>query len=351
MSFDPNHYPDEHGSCEWYRPVHPNEHIYTAGYGFSPRPPFLIEQKLIGHCSAATVACLIGFLFLSSLLTQFCAQLFNRFFPIIIYPMLAEPTNQFSMLFGSIGALTIPFVLYALHTHIPPQSALPLRRVSSKLVLASVMVSLSVSVIGIYASEASAYLFSALGIYFYEPILIIPTDTVSMIFYVLNLTMIPAVFEELAFRGILMQSLRRFGDSFALVVSAILFSLVHISPLSIPNAFVMGLVIGYFVLFTGSVHTGIIIHLVHNLLALLISQLGGLDHSIANLIFLSIQLIYLVFGAAAIIWLMRSYENIFALKNSATINRSNQKLRCFFCTLPFFLFLVVIFLQARAFLI
>lgn len=351
MSFEHNKSNDDHGCLGWYKPVHPNEHIYTPGYGFSPKPPFLIEQKLIQRCSAATSACLIGFLFFSSLLTQICNQVFNSFLPVFIYPMLSEPIKQFSMLIGSIGALTIPFIFYALHTQIPWQNALPLRKVPVKLVMASVMVSLSISVIGIYASDAFSYLFSLLGIYFYVPILILPTDIVSTIFYVLNLTIIPALLEEFAFRGILMQSLRRFGDSFALVVSAILFSLVHVSPLSKPNAFVMGLAIGYFVLFTGSVHTGIIIHLVHNVLTLLISQLGHLDHSIANIIFLSIQFFYLVFGTIAIIWLMRNYENMFALKNSATINRSNQKLRCFFCTLPFFLFLVVVFLQAGAFLV
>lgn len=350
MIFDPNSDNADHGCRGWYRPVNPNEHIYIAGYGFSPKPPFLIEQKLIAHCSAATSLCLIGFLFLSSFLTQLCNQLLQRFTPIPLYSVIAEPGQQFSMLFGSIGALTIPFFLYALHTQIPFNSALPLRRVPIRLIATAVMMSLSVSVIGIYASEAFSHLFSAFSIYFYEPILVLPEDIIGTVFYVLNLTVVPAIFEEIAFRGVLMQSLRRFGDSFALLTSSILFALVHISPLSMPNAFLMGLVIGYFVLFTGSVHTGMIIHLVHNLFSLLISQLGNLDHSVANIIFLSIQVVYVVLGIIAVLLLLRSYDNMFALKRSNTINRSSQKLRCFFCTLPFMLFLIVIFLQAGAFL-
>lgn len=350
MTFDPNGDNHDHGYRGWYRPVNPNEHIYIAGYGFSPKPPFLIEQKLIAHCSAATSLCLIGFLFLSSFLTQLCNQLLNRLTPMSLYSVIAEPSRQFSMLFGSIGALTIPFLLYAAHTQIPFSSAVPLRRVSPRLIVVAVMMSLSVSVIGIYASEALSYLLSAFDVYFYEPILVLPDDIISIIFYVLNLTVVPAIFEEIAFRGVLMQSLRRFGDSFALLTSAILFALVHISPLSMPNAFLMGLVIGYFVLFTGSLYTGMIIHLVHNLFSLLISQLGHLDHSIANIIFLSIQAVYMVLGVAAVILLLRGYDNMFALKHSNTINRSSQKLRCFFCTLPFLLLLIVVALQAGAFL-
>lgn len=350
MEFDSKNGNADHGCRGWYRPINPNEHIYIAGYGFSPKPPFLIEQKLITHCSAAVSLCLIGFLFLLSFLTQLCNQLLDCFMPASLYAVIAGPGRQFAALLGSIGALTIPFALYAVHTRIPFESALPLRRVPAKLVAAAVMMALSVSVIGIYASEAMYHLFSAFGVYFYEPILKLPEDLASTGLYILNLTILPAIFEEMAFRGFLMQSLRRFGDSFALLTSAILFALVHTSPLSMPNAFLMGLVIGYFVLFTGSLYTGMIIHLVHNLFSLLISQLGWLDHSIANIIFLSIQAVYMVLGIIAVVLLLRGYSNMFALKHSDTINRSSQKLRCFFCTLPFVAFLILILLQAGAYL-
>lgn len=339
------------GCKSWYRPVNPNEHTYVAGYGFSPKPPFLIEQKLISQCSAAAALCLIGFLFFSSFLTQLCNQLLNGLTPASVYAAAAEPARQFSMLFGSIGALTIPFILYASYIRIPFESAVPLRRVSTGLVFAAVMLSLSVSVVGFYCSRAAYHLFSAFGVYFYEPVLVLPNGFLSSAFYILNLTVVPAIFEEIAFRGVLMQSLRRFGDTFALLSSAVLFALVHVSPLSMPNAFLMGLIIGYFVLFTGSLHTGMIIHLVHNLFLLFISQLAYLDHFTANIVFMAIQAVYILLGITAILLLMRVYNNIFTLNYSDTINRSSQKLHCFFCTLPFAAFLILVILYAGAFLI
>lgn len=92
-------------------------------------------------------------------------------------------------------------------------------------------------------------------------------------------------------------------------------------------------------------------HMVHNLLALIVSQLGMLDHSIGNIVFISVQLLYLLVGIVAVIWLVRSYENIFSLKNSNTVNRSGEKLRCFFCTLPFFIFIIIILMQAGAYIL
>ena len=165
------------------------------------------------------------------------------------------------------------------------------------------------------------------------------------------MTLLPAVFEEFAFRGVLMQSFRRFGDGFALLVSSILFSLVHISPISMPHSFIMGLVIGYFVLFTGSLHTGMIIHFVYNLLAIIISQLYLLEAPLSGMLFHIIQASFAISGLIAMIWLAKNYQNMFSLKNSSTINRSEQKLRCFFLTLPFFLFMITILIQAGAMLL
>ena len=64
-----------------------------------------------------------------------------------------------------------------------------------------------------------------------------------------------------------MQGLRCFGDGVALLVSAIFFALAHFNAMQAANAFLMGLIIGYFVLRTGSLWTGIILHFIINLLS------------------------------------------------------------------------------------
>ena len=77
--------------------------------------------------------------------------------------------------------------------------------------------------------------------------------------------------EEFAMRGIVMGSLRKFGDNFAVIVSAILFGLMHGNLVQIPFAFVVGLALGYAVIKTGSITTGILIHFINNFLATVLS--------------------------------------------------------------------------------
>jgi len=343
--------PFGHNNGGWYRPLNPNEHIYTEGYGFSTRPPIIIERGLIAKCSAAVVLCLVAHMFLSSFLTEFFIDCFFTLLPMNYYPLLSDAVTQLAQILAYALSLTIPFLIYSMYIKIPLSAALPFRPVSAGLLLGTTFASLAVSLVALYASDITRYLFWFLGISFYEPLTVLPSDILGTVLYIINMTILPAIFEEFAFRGIFMQSFRRFGDSFALLTSSILFALVHISPISMPHAFIMGLVIGYFVLFTGSLHTGMIIHFVYNLLAVVISQLYLLEPSLGNMLFHIIQASFAVSGLIAMVWLTKNYQNMFALKNSSTINRSGQKLRCFFLTVPFFLFMITILIQAGGFLL
>ena len=55
---------------------------------------------------------------------------------------------------------------------------------------------------------------------------------------------LPAFLEEMVFRGYVLQALRPHGDGMAIVVSALLFGLMHGNVLQIPFAFLIGLVLG-----------------------------------------------------------------------------------------------------------
>ena len=335
----------------WYSPVNPNESVYTPGYGFLPHSPRMIERRMISSCCTGLVICLVFQFVIAYYLPYFALNVFDRFFPPALYSQHMEISYQLALMLGTIGSLSIPFFIYAKLIKIPKEYALPYRGVSVKLTLLTVFIALGVSVIGSYCVEALYGLSDLVGIYFETPDITLPDGVLPIIAYILNITLVPAVFEELAFRGIIMQSLRRFGDGFALIVSAVLFALVHVSPLMMPNAFLMGLVIGYFVLFTGSVYTGIIIHMVHNLLVTALSQLTWLSPTEFNFVISCLYIVYLLLGIFSCIYLMRNYRNTFNFPPSKTVNTSGQKLISFFCTLPFFLFFAAILYTAGGYII
>jgi len=82
--------------------------------------------------------------------------------------------------------------------------------------------------------------------------------------------LIGPIFEELIFRGAIMGSLRRYGDNFAILFSAIFFGFYHIMIVQIPFGFLMGLLLGY-VAVRWSMRASIALHIVVNFLSVLLS--------------------------------------------------------------------------------
>jgi hypothetical protein len=76
--------------------------------------------------------------------------------------------------------------------------------------------------------------------------------------------------EELLFRGLLLRGfLLRYGPRNALVLTALLFAVVHLNPWSLPSIFLAGLLLGWLVLRTGSLWCAWLAHGVYNLTAVL----------------------------------------------------------------------------------
>jgi membrane protease YdiL (CAAX protease family) len=76
------------------------------------------------------------------------------------------------------------------------------------------------------------------------------------------------VFEELIFRGVILEAmLRRHRRSFSVVVTSALFAIVHFEPSVMFSAFVSGLVLGTIYLHTNSIFSTIILHSINNAIA------------------------------------------------------------------------------------
>ena len=85
----------------------------------------------------------------------------------------------------------------------------------------------------------------------------------------------PAIIEELAFRGIIFGSLRRaLSANETIMVSACMFSILHLSIPGIPHLLVIGLALGYLRSKSGSLYPGMVLHFTHNLLCVLSEQKG-----------------------------------------------------------------------------
>lgn len=95
----------------------------------------------------------------------------------------------------------------------------------------------------------------------------VQTDDVSISLLYIVLSVAGAVVEELFFRGILLNLCRPYDRAAsAIIISAVLFAVMHLSPLMMLHTFISGLVFGYFYYHTENIYIPILMHLTNNLL-------------------------------------------------------------------------------------
>ncbi|MBQ6265489.1 MAG: CPBP family intramembrane metalloprotease [Clostridia bacterium] len=91
-----------------------------------------------------------------------------------------------------------------------------------------------------------------------------PTSSTGWVIYFIEIAVVPPLCEEFAMRGVVMQPLRKYGETFAILMSAMVFAAMHGNLTQVPFAFLAGAVIGYAVCKTNSLWTGMAIHFLNN---------------------------------------------------------------------------------------
>lgn len=118
----------------------------------------------------------------------------------------------------------------------------------------------------------------------------------GLLFNLLVIALIPAIGEELTFRGVLQQVLtRRCNVHVAVFLSAFIFSFIHFQFYGFLPRMFLGLLLGYLFYYSGSLWTSILMHFVNNGAAVVVAYLdykGLIDVDIDH------------FGATSNVWLL-----------------------------------------------
>ena len=91
-----------------------------------------------------------------------------------------------------------------------------------------------------------------------------PSDRTGLMLCVLYAAVLPGVCEEFLFRGVLLSAFEENGTRRAMVLTSLLFMLMHGSLIGAPAEFILGMLIAALVICTDSVYAGLIYHTVHN---------------------------------------------------------------------------------------
>lgn len=226
-----------------------------------------------------------------------------------MHPAISELLNMTVYTF----CFAVPILAVMLLTKIPPGTAFPLRKMRLSIAIPAVFFCLGVSFLGTYLADFISMFFEqAIG---YEPAmpdLAVPDGIPARILYFISVAIFPAFLEEFMFRGVIMQSLRRYGDSFALITSAIMFSFCHENLVQGPPTLLVGLAIGYFVMRTGSIWIGVIVHFANNAFAVLVDFLPETMTALQEAVFSAVYvIIYLVGAIVSLIFLILKHPRMF----------------------------------------
>lgn len=172
----------------------------------------------------------------------------------------------------------LPALLYFAAKRMPLSVGLPFRKTGALTAAAYVFFGVGVCMLANIPADAVAQIQRYFGFSGTLPSYPLTDDWRVLALYAVNVCVIPPIVEEMLFRGAALQSLRRFGDGFAVVASAALFGLYHANFIQMVFAFLCGLAMGYAVIRTGSLLPSILIHFTNNALSFaldMVQRYGG----------------------------------------------------------------------------
>lgn len=131
--------------------------------------------------------------------------------------------------------------------------------------------------VGLFSlSQANTWFLELLSRFGYQPTEIkLPSmDGWGIVGVMLTVAVLPAIFEEIIFRGILLDGLRSFGKVGAVLLCGGLFALYHQNPMQTIYQFCCGAAFALVVLRSGSILPTILAHFLNNAVILFLTKFG-----------------------------------------------------------------------------
>lgn len=189
----------------------------------------------------------------------------------------------------------------------------------------------------------------AFGVYSSYSAIEDPSNTMDIILMFFATAIVPPLIEEFGARGLMMHSLKKYGKGFAILGSAFVFGILHGNAVQIPFAFICALFIGYAVIATDSLWTGIIIHALVNSMSCVSSVLMYyFDEHTANLYFYITSGVGFIAGIIALVIYVSKYKDDGILSDKGEMTELSLKTRFakFVCSPLMIIGIILFIIQA-----
>lgn len=248
--------------------------------------------------------------------------------------------SSYGMMIASVVGV-IPFFVYRINNTVSPiQNQKWTGKIFIKWIVILIMVNIAVLGIsrGIFTFITPAMTESAMDSLskntLREPIVrLSEVNLIDLFLFVLHICIFAPILEEIVFRGIILQSFERYGKTFAVLGSALLFGFAHGNPVQIPVMIVMGVILGFGAAMY-SVQFSILLHICNNIFSVFSPSVFVRIPFVAGVIVLVSMLLVLICALK-----YRSQWNLF-YSEEGSLNKKIMK--SFLTSIPICLYILFV---------
>ena len=266
--------------------------------------------------------------------------------------LLSDPmVTQTQQILFSIFAFTLPFIIAFKVFKIRISDLISFAKPEKKTLLPYFFFGIGFCSFANIASSVAGGIFSSFGIEYNVDFPEGPKGILGFIISVIATVITPALVEEFACRGLILGRLRKHGDGFAIMVSAILFGVVHSNFEQIPFAFLVGLVLGFITVKSGSIWPAVIVHAYNNFVSVAFDYLlSSLSSEIQNIIYTLFLIANLLVGIIGVL-LLKDNTKAYSLDISSCKLSEKEKYKYFFRNALIIIFIAICLVESLAFFV
>lgn len=244
------------------------EHTYVDGEGYSQKTAVAAERTALTQCLGLLGATMLVMLFFDAVITLIMYHYFHDpAMYAVHYSELGLKTDHLSALamtaYGAANLVKylVGFAIFIHFTKIPLKIAVPTAK-GSRISKSGIYLILVIMVIGRVGNYLIHLIFGWINMdCVYSIAIHDPNNILADAIFVLFNCILVSILSEILFRGAILQTFRQFGDTFALIVSSIAFSLTFYDISTMGYAALCSAVLGLFTLQSGSLKTTIIMRI------------------------------------------------------------------------------------------
>lgn len=251
-----------------------------------------------------------------ALISLVIVQMLLQFAVMILFPNLSNNMNMILTSLIFVTSFAVPIGIIKAMSNNCVEKNISTKRVSTMEKVIYFLMAIPIIFLSQYVTELIVGKFG-INPTILETAINFDNTIISKILLFIELAILPAIFEEILFRKMILNEAKRFGVAFGMIFTGLAFGLIHMNVTQGINAVILGIIFSYITIKTKSILPAIGLHLFNNGLATL--ALIFKKNELATIIMTAI-----IWGSIAIgtlIILVKLVSNIKAL----TVHKKDEK--------------------------